>query len=213
MIKNINTIAVFDLDGTITSKDTYLEFIKFCKGTLFFYLGIVVLSPFIILFYLKLYNNNRLKECFFSFFFKGYKASELKKKGVEFSETILPALCYKSALNVLKWHQEQEHDIIILTASSDIWLKQWCASNNYELKSTQFETIDDCFTGKIKGNNCFGIEKRTFLTEYLKNKNYAFSYGYGDSSSDKHFLELTNQSYLMKLDSDNVDKYWKNEHL
>ncbi len=32
-------IAFFDFDGTITFKDTYLEFIKYTKGTLRFITG------------------------------------------------------------------------------------------------------------------------------------------------------------------------------
>jgi phosphatidylglycerophosphatase C len=40
-------IAFFDFDGTITTKDTLLEIIKFQKGTLRFYTGFLLCSPYI----------------------------------------------------------------------------------------------------------------------------------------------------------------------
>ncbi|PWH82383.1 hypothetical protein DIS18_09015 [Algibacter marinivivus] len=203
------TIAVFDLDGTITSKDTYLEFIKYFNGQLNFYIGIIILSPFIVLFYLGLLNNVKLKELFFSFFFKKFNASEIVQKGVEFSTKILPSLCYKSALKVLKWHEDNNHDILILTASSDIWLEHWCKSKNYKLICTKFEKINDNFTGKIDGKNCFGEQKKVLLIQYFKNHNYTYSFGYGDSKSDKHYLDIVDESYLMSLNDKNVSTKWK----
>ncbi len=37
MAENKRTVAVFDFDGTLTTKDTLLEFIKFSCGTGKFY--------------------------------------------------------------------------------------------------------------------------------------------------------------------------------
>ena len=201
-------IAVFDLDGTITNKDTFLEFIKYYKGSINFYLGLLVLSPFIILFYLKLYSNNKLKECFFSYYFKGESAIEIAKKGEVFSLEVLPLLCRKSAIDILEWHQNRNHDILILSASSDIWLKKWCMSKNYKLICTSFKKNKNSYTGKIDGENCFGIRKKELLLDFIKKNNYSFSYGYGDSKSDKYFLELVNRPYLMKLNKKNVKKFW-----
>ena len=204
-----NDIAVFDLDGTITKKDTYIEFIKFFRGNFAYYYGIFILSKYIFLFYMKIYSNDKLKEKFFTYFFKGFRASDVEKKGIEFSENVLPSLCFSSAINILNWHKEKKHDILILTASSDIWLEHWCTKNGFRLICTKFEKIDNVFTGKINGLNCFGIQKKVLLEEFLKNNNYTSSFGYGDSLSDKYFLELVNHPYLMALNDENSIKYWR----
>jgi HAD superfamily phosphoserine phosphatase-like hydrolase len=161
-------LAVFDLDGTITKKDTYLEFIKYVRGKTYFYYDVFILSPYIVLFYLGCYNNNKLKELFFKFFFKNYKVEYLEEKGRVFSSQKIPALSYKGALNVLNWHKKQNHDILIISASADIWLKEWCYLNNYKLIWTKFEKQKGNFTGRIDGENCFGKQKKKLLTEYLK---------------------------------------------
>lgn len=203
------TIAVFDLDGTITDKDSYLEFIKYSKGKTGYYIGFLILSPFIVFYYLKLISNHRLKERFFSYFFKGQNYDKIKEEGKGFSEFVLPTLCRKSALKVLEWHTDQKHDILILSASADIWLKKWCEINNFQLICTEFELSDDKYTGRLNGNNCYGMDKKTRLRDYLCKNNYTYSYGYGDSQADKYFLELVDQAYLMKLNSKNVLNNWK----
>ena len=47
MAENKRTVAVFDFDGTLTTKDTLLEFIKFSCGTGKFYF-VVKLAEFLI---------------------------------------------------------------------------------------------------------------------------------------------------------------------
>jgi len=160
------------------------------------------------LYYLKLYNNQKLKEKFFTYYFTPIKVKELNKKGDEFSEKIMPSLCRESALGILKWHKKNNHDILILTASSGIWLEQWCKKNSYTLIGTNFEINNDSYTGKIEGANCFGMTKKTILTEIFKKNNYTRSYGYGDSSSDKYFLELVDMPYLMPLTKENINTHW-----
>lgn len=206
-------IALFDLDGTITSKDTFLEFLKYTHGLLYFYLCMIINTPFIILYFLKIYPNHKLKERYFSFFYKNTGVNELKEKGDFFAHAILPKICYPDAIKILNWHKENGHDIYILTASSNIWLEKWCNKNNFNLIATEFEVIDGFYTGKIKGKNCYGLEKSIRIKNILNINDYLESYGYGDSPSDKHFLSIVKNPYLMSLTEKNIIKYWnKNIH-
>lgn len=50
-------VVAFDFDGTITTKDTLLEFIRFSKGAMAFFLGFLLHTPYLILFKLDLYQN------------------------------------------------------------------------------------------------------------------------------------------------------------
>ena len=50
-------IAFFDFDGTITTKDTYLEFIKYTKGTMRFFTGLAINSPYLVAYMLNLIPN------------------------------------------------------------------------------------------------------------------------------------------------------------
>lgn len=65
------TVAVFDFDGTLIRKDSFLEFIKFAFGERAFLTGFFLNSPYLVAFKLKLYPNWKAKERVFSYFFRG----------------------------------------------------------------------------------------------------------------------------------------------
>ena len=54
-------IAVFDFDGTVTTKDTLLEFIKFVRGPVSFYAGFLRYAPQLLAYKLGLYPNWKVK--------------------------------------------------------------------------------------------------------------------------------------------------------
>lgn len=198
--------AFFDFDGTICKGDSFLSFIRFTHGSVALYRCAFLNSPFIVLKWLGFYRNDRLKERFFSFFYKGLPEAELQKKGTEFAKTALPAMCYDSAIEVLGKHKSMGHDLYLLTASSPIWLSDWCKCQGMKLIGTEFEVINGHFTGKIKGKNCYGQEKldriRKLVNEYDPEK----TYGYGDSKADRPFCSILRYSLIMPLISQNMGK-------
>ena len=64
-------IYAFDFDGTLTTKDTLIEFIRFSKGRVRLFLGFLLFSPLLILMKLHLYPNWKAKQRVFSWFFRG----------------------------------------------------------------------------------------------------------------------------------------------
>ena len=64
-------IYAFDFDGTLTTKDSLLAFIRFAKGNFSFVLGFLRYSPLLILMKLGLYPNYNAKQKVFAHFFKG----------------------------------------------------------------------------------------------------------------------------------------------
>ena len=55
-------IVAFDFDGTITNRDTLLEFIKFAKGKTAFYLGFLLHLPWLLAMKCHLYPNWKTKQ-------------------------------------------------------------------------------------------------------------------------------------------------------
>ena len=98
-------MAFFDLDGTITTKDTFIDFIVFCRGKFYFLLGLLLLSPFIALYLIKLFPNYRLKEIFFRYYLASYfSADDLENLGKTYSVKRLPNIFYKEAIKQINWH-------------------------------------------------------------------------------------------------------------
>jgi HAD superfamily phosphoserine phosphatase-like hydrolase len=137
----------------------------------------------------------KLKEIFFTYYLaKYYSIEELENIGKSYAKKRLPKIIYKGALKQIKWHKENNHKVIILTASSTIWLSAWCKLNELEIIGTEFAKKDGKFTGKIWGKNCHGKQKLLILNNILSETGVSLTYGYGDSKADKLFLEKVKYS-------------------
>jgi len=208
-MKQKKGVAFFDLDGTITFKDSFIDFIRYSEGNYLLFLGLLFNFPFIILYFLKCYSNHRLKERVFTFFFKNCTQSELIGKGILYSRQHLLNICYPSALKLIQWHKDQNHDVYILTASSGIWLDEWCKANNLILIGTNFETVNGVYTGRIEGKNCHGEEKEHRIREILSTYNALETYGYGNEKSDRYYLNKMKFKLNAPLNQMNVNMFLK----
>jgi HAD superfamily hydrolase (TIGR01490 family) len=193
------SIAFFDFDGTITHKDTFIEFIKFSKGNAPFYAGFVLLSPILVLYKMKLIPNWRAKEIVITFFFKDTLLSEFESVCKQFNQQLLPKIIRKEAVQKLQWHLDQNHKVVIVSASPINWLLPFSNRFGVELIGTQLEVKHHTITGKIEGNNCFGIEKANRIQAQFSLKDYQHIYAYGDSSGDKEMLALATHPFFRKF--------------
>ena len=82
------SIAAFDFDGTLTCKDTFLEFIAFVFGRKKLYLSLALFSPILLLMKLGLYPNWKAKQLIYSWLFKGMDYDYFCNLGESFSEEI-----------------------------------------------------------------------------------------------------------------------------
>ncbi len=194
-------LALFDFDGTITKKDTLIEFIRFYVGEYKFIKGLFLLSPILIAFKLKLIPNYKAKEIMIKYFFKGENKKKFLYKTKEFSLKKIDLLLRKSAIQKLKWHKERGDTIVIVSASIECWLEPWCNKNNFNLIGTKLEFDNDIITGSFLTKNCYGIEKVKRIKQLYSIDKFNYIYAYGDSKGDIDMLKLAHYSYY---------KYFKN---
>lgn len=183
-------IAFFDFDGTITTRDTLLEIIKFQKGEFEFYRGFLLLSPYLVAMKLKILSNQAVKEKVLRYFFKGMSAEQFQKKCTEFSEKVLPNLIRSGALEMIDELRQKNFDIIIVSASPNNWFEDWCKKNHVQYISTKLEVINGKITGNINGKNCHGEEKVNRIKQCYNLAEYETIYCFGDTKGDKPMLKL-----------------------
>jgi phosphatidylglycerophosphatase C len=191
----MNVIALFDFDGTITKKDSLVDFIQFVIGKPKYFIGIFFLSLMLITYKLKMISNHEAKEKLITYFFKGWDLDCFQKLANLYSSEMLYKIINEEAIKKIKWHQQKGHEIVVVSASVENWLKNWCIFNNLELISTKLEINNGKLSGKFATRNCFGIEKVKRIKEKYNLENFDFIYAYGDSIGDKQMLELANKSY------------------
>ena len=188
-------LALFDFDGTITKDDSLLKFIRFVVGDGRFIFGLVVLSPILVAYKLKLIPNYKAKQKMLSWFFKGMSKEAFLKVANEYSLVHIDKILRPKAIEKINWHKNQGHKVVVVSASIEFWLRPWCEKNGLELIATKLEIKDDIVTGKLLSKNCYGVEKVNRIKEIYNLKDFEYIYSYGDSSGDKQMLELAHEKF------------------
>ena len=189
-------IAAFDFDGTITTKDTLLEFIRFAKGRWNLILGFLLYSPLLIAWKMNLYPNWKVKQKIFSYFFKGMKLSEFDKLCEDFccqSQHLIRPL----AREAIREYLDEQAEVVITSASIENWVYPFAKKLGISsVICTQIETdANGCLTGRFASENCYGIEKGSrFLDRYPNRRSYCL-YSYGDSRGDRFMLNMADEAF------------------
>jgi len=195
MILNQNRIALFDFDGTITTDDSLIKFIRFVVGDTKFIWGMIVLSSMLTAYKLKLIPNYKAKQYILSYFFKGMSEEKFMQVSNEYSLKHIKTILRPKAMEKIKWHKEQGHKIVIVSASIECWLKPFCDEKNLDLIATKLEIKDGVVTGKFLTKNCYGIEKANRVKEAYNLNDHDYIYAYGDTRGDKELLALADESF------------------
>lgn len=182
------SLAAFDFDGTLTSKDSMFEFIRFTHGGARLLAGLARLSPTLIGFKFARVERQAAKEKLLSYFYKGYSQGRLEEWAAEFCEKRIPAMLRPEALQRLQWHREQGHELYLVTASLSVWTRPWAEQQGMKLLASEAAYEEDLFLGRLAGKNCHGSEKVRRLEEALAGQRIAKRYAYGDSSGDREML-------------------------
>lgn len=188
-------IAFFDFDGTITTKDTLLEFIKYSKGAFRFYLGFLINSPWLVAFKIKLISNQAGKERILTWFFKNMPREEFGKICEGFAADRIPALLRPKALKEIKELKEKGFDIVVVSASPEDWLLPWTRRTGLSLLASRMNIQNDRLAGNLIGRNCYGEEKVTRIKENYDLTDYTVIHTYGDTGGDKPMLSLGTLSF------------------
>lgn len=191
-------IAFFDFDGTITTKDTLLEFIKFSKGPFRFYLGFLLNSPWLVAYRLKIISNQAAKERILTWFFRNHPLPAFQQLCDEFATGIMPGLIRPKALREIALLQEKGATVVIVSASPENWIGAWTTHIQASLLATRLEltpTPIPRLTGRILGRNCHSEEKVRRIREAYPLSDYNEIYAYGDTKGDKPMLRLGTASF------------------
>jgi phosphatidylglycerophosphatase C len=216
-------IAFFDFDGTLTTRDTLLEFIKYSRsgtgnpispfGKLYFYFGFLINGPWLIAYKLKIISNQAAKERILRFFFGGMPLTKFDSLCEGFAVDVLPGLIRAKAPAELQKLRELGTRTVIVSASPENWIRAWAERMGADLIATRLATRPGApgkpgepgtpnnakplrLTGKIEGINCHGEEKVRRIRSAYSLSEYDEVYAYGDSSGDRPMLALATISFF-----------------
>lgn len=205
-------IYCFDFDGTLTKKDTLIEFIKYTMGMPRFLMGFLLYSPLLVLMKLHLFPNWKAKLLIFKHFFGGMAIEEFDERCINFAARNLYLLRFDGIRRIQEAQRNHER-VLVVSASIDNWVRPFFAFQmlaNVEVLGTQIEVINGKVTGRFKTNNCYGAEKVRRIKEALASisqkerkestylpfdrRRYHIE-AFGDSCGDKEMLAFADQAH------------------
>jgi phosphatidylglycerophosphatase C len=188
-------IAFFDFDGTITSRDSLLEFIRYTKGDFSFFAGFALHAPVLVAYKLQIISNHKAKEIMLRHFFGKMPVGDFEQLCERFNRERLPGLIREKAVKEIRKLQAFGADVVVVSASPENWLVQWCRELGVECIATKMLVDNNRITGKIDGRNCHGEEKVRRIREKFDLDNYSAVYCYGDTPGDRYMLSLGNYRF------------------
>ncbi len=190
------TLALFDIDGTLTTRDTMFVFVQHALGPVRLLFGLVWLSPMLVAMKLGLVANDRAKVLFLKHFFGGRSRDELMAWGTSFI-TEIEGLLRPTGRQRLQQHRDQGDTVLLVSASLDLWMQPWAESLGLTLLCTRGAFDDSSrFTGDLETPNCHGPEKVVRVRATLDPDAFDRIVAYGDSSGDTEMLELAHEGHF-----------------
>jgi len=132
-------LYLFDFDGTLTTKDTLFDFLKFSFSKVYF-INYLIFTPFFMASKLKLIEAGKVKEMFISKFMKGLSTVQIEVLAQAYFNQNHEKLIYSKANTYIK-EISNYHDKFIVSASIDFWLKPF--ADYYGMKKLQSRSKKD----------------------------------------------------------------------
>ena len=185
-------IYAFDFDGTLTTRDTLLAFIRYAKGTGAFLWGFLRHAHLLVLMKLGLYPNWKAKQRVFSYFFKGMSLEEFYTLCRQFAADNRQLL-RPEGVKTLQQAQADGAEVLIVSASIDNWVQPFFPE--VKVVGTQVEVKNGHLSGPFLTQNCYGEEKvRRILALYPDRSEYRLI-AFGDSRGDKELLAFADEAH------------------
>ncbi len=186
-------IYAFDFDGTLTTKDTLLEFIRYAKGSTALGWGFLRYAHLLVLMKLELYPNWKAKQKVFAYFFKGMSIIDFNALCQAFAASS-QYLLRPAGIKAIQQAKSEGSEVLIVSASIDNWVQPFFTE--VKVLGTQIEVKDGMLTGRFLTKNCYGQEKvNRILTLFPNRKDYHLT-AFGDSRGDKEMLAFADESYF-----------------
>ncbi len=191
---SMKQLFAFDFDGTLTTRDTLIAFIRYACGTPRFLLGFLLHAPLLVLMKLRLYSNGKAKQRLFSWFFRGMPIETFDALCQSFASTHRHLL-RPETVRLLQQALSEGSEVLVVSASIDNWVQPFFPA--VTVLGTQIEVIDGRLSGRFLTPNCYGQEKvRRILALHPDRSAYRLT-AYGDSRGDRELLAFADEAHLV----------------
>jgi phosphatidylglycerophosphatase C len=187
------TVAAFDVDGTLTSRDCVLPFLHRIAGTAGLLAGLGRLAPELIPALMRR-DRDRLKALGTAAVFTGRSIDVVDSAGRQFAEHVASSWLRDEIVAVLDEHRRHGAHVVLVSASYESYLIPLAThlGGAHVIGTRLAVGSDGRCTGALDGGNCRGVEKvlrlERWLDERFGGRADVTLWAYGDSAGDEPLL-------------------------
>jgi HAD superfamily hydrolase (TIGR01490 family) len=191
-------IAFFDLDGTITHRDTLfplvLRHLARRPWRLARLIGVV---PGAIR-YLIDRDRAALKQSLLRATLRGTARDELNALTESFVRETIARRCFRDALTAIRRHRDAGHFLVLMSASVDFYVPEFGRQLGFDqVISTGVAWNGDRLDGTLSTPNRRGEEKARCLRALVEQRGDTETFAYGNAASDLPHLQLARHGLLV----------------
>ena len=176
--------------------DTFTPFIYYAVNPKRMALGKLVLSPLIAAYKLGVLSTSAMRSIIVGFGFRGRREADVREAGLSYARKQLADVVRPEALERIEWHKAQGDVVVVVSASLDVYLSDWCERLGLELICTQLEARRGILTGRYREGDCSGKEKSRRVRDKFDVGSFPIVYAYGDTKEDNEMLDLAHRKYF-----------------
>ena len=186
-------LVAFDFDGTLTSEDSFMAFLRWRAGPGGYLAGLASLAPAAARYAIDR-DRGRIKAAAAKRFLAGLPRAELEGEAQRFATERGRALLRPDALRAWRRWQAEGARLAIVTASPETIVAPIARALGADrLVGTRLAfDAQDRVTGAFEGANCRGPEKVRRLREAY-GEDVALEAAYGDTDGDREMLALAEE--------------------
>lgn len=147
-------LSVFDFDGTLTRRDSFVPFLRFAFGNGFFARRMLRMIWPSLRYMGRRISRDELKAQLIQTFLAGVKEQWVAQKAVVFKSQAWARLMRPQGVISVKQELASGAEVTICSASPALVLKPFAEQLGIKLIGTELEVIDGVLTGRISGDNC-----------------------------------------------------------
>jgi phosphatidylglycerophosphatase C len=191
-------IAFFDLDGTITHRDTLFPLVLRQLSRrplrLLRLIGVVPAATV----YLFARDRAALKQSLLRATLRGTPRQDLAELSARFVTDTIDHRCFRDALTAIRRHREAGHYLVLMSASVDFYVPEFGRQLGFDhVISTRVAWNGDRLDGTLTTPNLRGEEKANCVRELVAERGDAETFAYGNSDSDLPHLRLVRHGLLV----------------
>lgn len=199
-MSDVVRIAAFDVDGTLTTHDCVVPFLRRIGGTV----GVAkrcLRSPIVLGSALARRDRDTVKAIGARAAFAGRSIADVDVAGKAFAAEVYEGRLRGDIVAELDRHREVGAIVVLVSASFEVYLRPLAALLGVnDVLAARLETGGDgTYTGELLGPNCRGLEKvvrlHGWLDERHGGRSAAHVTAYGDSAGDRELLADADEAH------------------